>query len=60
MQYLQVLKDYKSITKKKRKKHDKIVLLTKSKLNDIETLICKDLIETNISHDEFILINELK
>ena len=60
MQYLQVLKDYKSITKKKRKKHDKIVLLTKSKLNDIETLICKDLIETNISHDEFILINVLK
>ena len=60
MQYLQVLKDYKSITKKKRKKHDKIVLLTKSKLNDIETLICKDLIETNISHDEFILIYVLK
>ena len=60
MQYLQVLKDYKSITKKKRKKHDKIVLLTKSKLNDIETLICKDLIETNNSHDEFILINVLK
>ena len=60
MQYLQVLKDYKSITKKKRKKHDKIVLLTKSKLNDTETLICKDLIETNNSHDEFILINVLK
>ena len=60
MQYLQVLKDYKSITKKKRKKHDKIVLLTKSKLNDIETLICKDLIETNISHDKFILKNVLK
>ena len=43
--------------KKKKKKHDKIVLLAKSKLNSIEILISKALIDSNISHDEFILIN---
>ena len=31
-----VNKKYKSIIKKKNKKHDKIVLLTKSKLNNVE------------------------
>ena len=29
----------------------------KSKLNDIEVLIFKALIDSNISHDEFVLIN---
>ena len=33
------MKNYKSIVKKKKKKHDKIVLLAKSKLNRIEVLI---------------------
>ena len=45
--------------KKKKKKHDKIVLLAKSKLNRIEGLISKALIDSNISPDEFILINHL-
>ena len=53
------IKKYKSITKKKRKKHDKIVLLAKSKLNSIEVLISKALIDSNISHDEFVLINNV-
>ena len=35
------IKMYKSIIKEKKKKHDKIVLLTKSKLNNIEVLIFK-------------------
>ena len=35
------IKKYKSINKKKKKKHDKIVLLAKSKLNSIEILISK-------------------
>ena len=43
---------YKSIIKKK-KKHDKIVLLGKAKLNTIEVLISKSLIDSCISHDEF-------
>ena len=34
-----VIKKYKSIIKKKKKKHDKIVLLGKTKLNSIEVLI---------------------
>ena len=51
------IKKYKSIFKKRKKKHDKIVLLSKSKLNDIEVLISKALIDSFISHDEFVLIN---
>ena len=49
--------EIKSIIKKK--KHDKIVLLAKSKLNCTEFLISKALINSNISHDEFLLINNV-
>ena len=41
---------------KKKKKHDKIVLLAKTKSITIEVLISKTLIDLNISHDEFILV----
>ena len=41
----------KSIIKKKQKKHNKILLLAKSKLNSIEVLISKALIESVISHN---------
>ena len=51
------IKKYKLIIKKKKKKHDKIVLLAKSKLNSIEVLISKALIDSVVSHDEFVLIN---
>ena len=53
------IKKYKSIIKKKKKKHDKIVLLAKSKLNSIEVLISKALIDSSITHDEFILTNNM-
>ena len=53
------IKKYKSIIKKKKKKHDKIVLLAKSKLNSIEVLISKALIDSVISHDEFVFINNV-
>ena len=53
------IKKYKPIIKKKKKKHDKIVLLAKSKLNRIEVLISKALIESVISHDEFVLVNNV-
>ena len=46
-------KVYKSINKKKKLKHNKIVLLAKSKLNSVEVLISKALIDSVISHDEF-------
>ena len=34
-------------------------MLAKSKLNSIEVLISKALIDSNISHDEFVLINNV-
>ena len=34
-------------------------MLAKSKLNSIEVLISKALINSNISHDQFVLINNL-
>ena len=55
------IKKYKSIIKKKKEKHDKLVLLAKSKLNSIEVLFSNTLIDSVISHDEFVLIiNALK
>ena len=35
-------------------------MLAKSKLNSMEVLISKPLINSNISHDAFVLINVLK
>ena len=35
------------------------MLLTKTKLNSIEVLISKALIDSNSSHDEFVLINNV-
>ena len=52
------IKRYKSITKKK-KKHNKIVLLAKSKLNCIEVLISKTFIDSVTSYDEFVLKNNV-
>ena len=45
------IKKYESIINKK--KHDKIVLLVKSKLISKEVLISKALTDSNITHDEF-------
>ena len=53
------IKKYKPIIRKKKNKHDKIVLLPKYKLNSIDILISKALIDSNISHDEFVLINNV-
>ena len=52
------IKKYKAIIKKKKKKHDKIVLLAKAKLNSIEVLISTALIDSCISHDEFVPVND--
>ena len=43
------IKKYKSIIKKKKKKHDKIALLAKTKLNTIEVVISRTLINSHIS-----------
>ena len=53
------IKKYKSIIKKKKKKHDKIGFLGKDKLNTIEVLISKALINSYISHDEFASVNNV-
>ena len=52
------VKRHSSIIKKK-KKQEKIVLLAKSKLNSIEVLTFKALINSSILHYEFVLINNV-
>ena len=46
------IKNYQSLIKKK--EHDKIVLLAKTKLNNAEVLISKVLTDSNIGRDEFV------
>ena len=41
------------------KKHDKILLLAKTKLSIIEALISRDLIDSYIGHDEFVSVNNV-
>ena len=48
-----VIKKLLNITRKKKKKHNKIIALARSKLNIIETLISRALIDFDISHEEF-------
>ena len=45
------------LKKKKKKKYDKVVLLGKDQLNIMEALISKALVDSYISHDEFVSIN---
>ena len=55
-----VKKFFKKIRNKK-KKHNKIVMLARSKLNSIESKISKALIDNEISHEDFeTVINEEK
>ena len=51
-----ILKKLLNIARNKKKKHDKILMLAKTKLNSIETLISQALIDMVISHEEFITI----
>ena len=51
-----IVKKLLDITRKKKKKHDKILMLAKSKFNSIDTLISQALIDMDISHEEFITI----
>ena len=43
-------------TRNKKKKHDRILMMAKSKLNSIENLISQALIDMEISHEEFVTI----
>ena len=49
-----------SITRNKKKKHDKTLVLAKNKLNSIEALVSQALIDMEISHEEFITIFKKK
>ena len=51
-----IVKKLLSIRKNKKKKHNKILMLAKGKLNSIETLISQALIGMEISHEEFVTI----
>ena len=58
-----IVKKLLDITRKKKKKHDKILMFAKSKFNSIDTLISQALIDMDISHEEFIPIlqkNDMK
>ena len=48
-----VIKKLLNITRKKKKKHNKIITLARNKLNIIETLISRALIDFDLSHEEF-------
>ena len=51
-----IVKKLLDITRKKRKKPDKILILAKSKLNSIDTLISQALTDMDISYEEFVTI----
>ena len=53
------IKTYKLINNNNKKKHDQIISLVKSKLNCMKILLSKALIDSNISHEEFVLINNV-
>ena len=48
-----VVKKILNITRKKKKKHNKIITLARNKLNIVETLISQALIDFDISYEEF-------
>ena len=48
-----MVKRFLNITRKKKKKHNKIIALARNKLNVIENLISQALIEFEITHEQF-------
>ena len=48
-----VIKKFLRITRNKKKKHNKIFMLARSKLNSIENLASQALIDLEITHEEF-------
>ena len=55
----EIAKKLLSITRNKDKKHDKILILAKSKLGSIETLVSQALTDLEISREEFVrILNE--
>ena len=58
---LRFIKKFLKTTRNKKKKHNKIVMLARSKLNSIESKISEALINNEISHEDFMtILNEEK
>ena len=56
-----IVKKLLKTTRNKKKKHDKIVVLGRSKLNSIESTISEALVNNEINHEDFMtIINEEK
>ena len=56
-----IVKKLLKTTRNKKEKHDKIVMLARSKLNSIETKISEALMNIEISHKDFMgIVNEEK
>ena len=56
-----IIKKLLKTTRNKKKKHNKIIMLARSKLNSIESKISEALINNEISHEDFMtIINEEK
>ena len=55
-----IIKKLLSITRNKKKKHNKILMLPKSKLDSIVTLVSQALVDMEISHERFNAINREK
>ena len=54
-----ISKSLQTVTKKRKKKHNKIIALAKNKLSTIDTLLSSALNDSEISHEEFTnIINE--
>ena len=53
-----IIKKLLSVTRAKKKNHDKILTLAKSKLNSTENLVSQALFDMEISHEEFITISK--
>ena len=51
-----IIKKLLNITRNKKKRHDKILMLAESKFSSIETLMSQALGDLDISHEEFIMI----
>ena len=52
----EIVKKLLSITRNKKKKHDRILMLAKSKLNSIATLVSQALVDIEIRHEELVMI----
>ena len=55
-----IVKKLLKTTRNKKKKHDKMVMLARSKLNSIESKLSEALINSEISHEDFIVITNEK